>query len=372
MQIVGAAAFAPGILRFVGIMVRYFASGFAALALLYMLAGPAAAAGTQAATCHRGARGLGALQAAVAQARFVAYHPTAQQMWYGHADHADEASIKADLKALRPWFNGLVTYGVTHGSERIADVAAKLGYRAIILGVWDPHNHTEINNALAAAARHPKLVVGLAIGNEVVLSGRGTWGDLSYALARVRKRAPNLPLAITEPFDKYLDDPEAHSTLAAMDFMLTNVHPIFQPWFRGAKPANWADFVGKVGTLLQAKFCGPVIVKETGVPTGPKELHYTPQMQADFYSALQKRVPRKSRLHFVYFTAFDQRWHTYDADPKTGPHPEEGFWGMMSETRKPKLFLRSLPKLPVSKTAAPKITTPKTATKPAHGARIGR
>ena len=175
--------------------------------------------------CRAGGADLGRLQAAMARGRFIAYHPTGISFWYGKAGHASEASIHADLKALRPWFDGLITYSAGHGAEHVADIAAKLGYRAVIQGVWDPADRHEVASALAAYKRHPKLVVGLSLGNEVVLSKRGTWGDLGYALRRVRRFAPGLPLTATEDFAEFLDDPDARSTLAAMDFMMVNIHP---------------------------------------------------------------------------------------------------------------------------------------------------
>ena len=50
------------------------------------------------------------MSAAMAQGRFVAYQPTQIQMHDGQATKADEAGIRADLVALRPRFDGLVTY----------------------------------------------------------------------------------------------------------------------------------------------------------------------------------------------------------------------------------------------------------------------
>ena len=88
-------------------------------------------------------------------------------------------------------------------------------------------------------------------------------------MRRVRALAPDLPLTAPRPSPNSSTIRDAHSTLAAMDFMMVNIHPIFQSWFRRAQPFNWAQFVVRVTDMLAKKYCGPILVKETGVPTGP-------------------------------------------------------------------------------------------------------
>lgn len=297
--------------------------------------------------CHSEKVNLLPLRAAMAHGRFVAYHPTGIAFWYGKPTVASDDSIRRDLATLRPYFDGLITYSATHGAERVPDIAAELGFRAVLQGVWDPASRHEVGNALAAWKRHPGLIVGLSLGNEVVLSGRGTWGDLGYALRRVRKFSGNLPLTTTETFAGFLDDAEAHSTLAQMDFMMVNIHPIFEDWFRRAQPVNWADFVVKATNLLAGKYCGPILVKETGVPTGPLSSGYSGSMQRAFYRALEAQMKPRANQAFAYFSAFDLPWHAYDASfMPGGPHPEEAYWGLFTHKREPKPVMAGLARLP--------------------------
>ncbi|HEX5270845.1 MAG TPA: exo-beta-1,3-glucanase, partial [Gemmataceae bacterium] len=54
------------------------------------------------------------------------------------------SSIRADLEALRPAFDGLVLYGYSESSTpRIVAVARELKFRAILLAVWDPKSAAE-------------------------------------------------------------------------------------------------------------------------------------------------------------------------------------------------------------------------------------
>src|SRR4051812_48110250 len=49
------------------------------------------------------------------------------------------SSIRADLVALRPHFDGLILYGYHEAcTPRVAAIASELKFQAIILGVWNP------------------------------------------------------------------------------------------------------------------------------------------------------------------------------------------------------------------------------------------
>ena len=327
--------------------------------MLVLLPGAAAVPAAPVCAVHERARpALTRLRDVMADGRFVAFQPTALQVIDGRLTRASDHSIRADLAVLRPWFDGLVTYGVLNGAERIPDIAAELGYRAVIVGIWDPAVEREVANALAAADRNPGLVVGVGLGNEMVLGGRADWPDLERLLRRVRQLAPHLPLAVTETFASFLDDSSARGTLELMDFMLANVHPVFEPWFGGSGAPDRARFVVAVTERLAAAFCGPILVKETGVPTGPPELGYSPEQQRDFYRALETAFPPERQRAFAYFSAFDAPWRVHDFHPVPGWHPEEAFWGMFSDGRAPKPVMRGLPRLAAPDVAGAPAATP--------------
>jgi exo-beta-1,3-glucanase (GH17 family) len=316
-------------------------------AALLAWAGAASVAGA-AANCGRhpaAAPALARLQSSLRDARFIAYQPTQIRIVAGKSSRADDAGIHADLTALRSRFDALITYGTLNGADRVPDIAARLGYRAVILGVWDAGNAAEIKLALAAAARHPQLVQGLSLGNERVLAGTTSFAQLAQALAALRRTAPQLPLTTTEPFH-LLTQPAALPLLQDADFLLVNAHPVFQPWFRTAGDADAARFVVNVLHEVEQQYCGPVLVKETGVPTAPAALGYTVQRQASFYAELRVQLPGTTQHAFAYFSAFDAAWRVLDSHPTAGPQPQEGSWGLFDETRAPKPAALQLPLLP--------------------------
>jgi exo-beta-1,3-glucanase (GH17 family) len=310
-------------------------------AVLLLLASVAAGA---APVCHRPAKptALDTLRAVMASGRFIAYQPTQIRIYDGVPTQASEASIEADLKALRPFFDGLITYSSMNGAERVADVAAKLGFRAVIPGIWSFDDTREVGNALAAARRHPRLVVGLSLGNERIFARERTPEFVTQRLRLLRSQAGDLPLTTTEPFHIFIP-PAARTLLGEMDFMLANVHPVFQPWFQGATDADAARFVVNVMKELEAVHCGPVLVKETGVPTAPANMGYTPARQASFYAELRRQLPPSRERAFGYFSAFDAAWRVHDSHPGvTTPQPQEGSWGLFTEERQPKPAARAL------------------------------
>jgi exo-beta-1,3-glucanase (GH17 family) len=285
------------------------------------------------------------LRVAMAQGRFIAYQPTSLQVIDGRVTEADVASIRADLTQLRERFDGLITYDAIHGAQQIPEIAAALKFRALIIGVWDPGDERQLAAALEAARRFPRLVVGISLGNEVLFAHRSDPGALREVVTRVRERAPALALSTSEPFHIY-DQPAAAALLGQLDFLLLNVHPVFQPWFREAPDSTAAQFVVNVLAKLAPLACGPVLVKETGVPTAPASAGFTGARQAGFYRELRRLLPPSGTQAFAYFAAYDAPWRAYDTTGVPGAHPEEAYWGLYDAGRRPKAAARDLSALP--------------------------
>ena len=214
--------------------------------------------------------------------------------------------------------------------------------------MWDPGDERQLAAALEAARGFPHLVVGISLGNEMLFAHRSDPGALLEAITRVRERAPSVPLSTSEPFHVY-DQPAAAALLKRLDFLLLNVHPVFQPWFRESSDATAAQFVINVLGKLAPLACGPVLVKETGVPTAPVSAGFGEERQAGFYRELRRSLPPSGTQAFAYFAAYDAPWRAYDATGVPGApavHPEEAHWGLYDEARRPKAAARELPPLP--------------------------
>jgi exo-beta-1,3-glucanase (GH17 family) len=291
-----------------------------------------------------GAPALARLRTALSSGRFVAYQPTALRVVNGQVARADAASIRADLAVLRGKFDSLVTYDAVHGAESIPAIAAELRFRALIIGVWNPFEPGELDAALAAARAYPRLILGISLGNELLFGHRTDATALAALAAQLHARAPQLLVSVSEPFHVYRESGNT-ALLAQLNFLLPNVHPVFQPWFHGATEATSAQFVVNVVTGLSEGFCGPILVKETGVPTAPAAAGFSEAGQADFFRELRQRFPAARERAFAYFSAFDAPWRAQDVTPVGPARAEEAHWGLYDGARHPKPAARDLPAL---------------------------
>jgi exo-beta-1,3-glucanase (GH17 family) len=243
-------------------------------------------------------------------------------------------SIRADLEALRPAFDGLVLYGYHEASTpRVLAVAKDLKFRAVLLGVWDPRSAAELDGVAELARLYEKdFAVGVLVGNEGVTFKRYEAEDLPIAAARLRAKLPRtVPLATSEPLAAY----ENEAVRSFGDFLAPNIHPVFdRPQLGPDEAAAWAR---AEALKLARRTKKPVLLKETGLPHGGKEGH-TPATQKAFWSAYLKPgvvapvegAPHAWAFHGVAFEAFDLPWKA--AESKL---PVEKEWGLLSEKRQP-------------------------------------
>ncbi len=278
---------------------------------------------------------------AVRDLRFIAYTPTDFAIWNGQVKAASSARITQDLTRLRGDFQGLITYSCANGVEQVPGIAARLGFRAIIIGVWDISSNTELATAIDLARRYPQLIIGVAVGNETLLAKRQPWPVLERRLAELRRAVPKVAVTTSEPFYFYLDDTVA-GFLDAQDFLLPSVHPLYQPWFASASVETDVDFVVQVLNKLRMRTDKPILVKETGLPSGPGTGGFTPQRQAQFWQLLETRVKPDEQRAVAAFEAFDQPWKAANAAREFGLHPEESYWGFYDAQGQPKPVLKAL------------------------------
>jgi exo-beta-1,3-glucanase (GH17 family) len=182
-----------------------------------------------------------------------------------------------------------------------------------------------------------------------VFARRESFAALATLVISVRRRLPTIAISTTEPFHIFYGSGSAE-LLHQLDFMLVIVHPVFQPWFRDAPDRNAAEFVVNVVGKLGDRYCGPILVKEVGVPTAPATAGFTPDRQASFFAELLTQFPRARGRSFAYFSAFDAPWRAFDAIALAQPapaqaHPEEAHWGLFDEQRRPKPVVARIPVL---------------------------
>jgi exo-beta-1,3-glucanase (GH17 family) len=242
------------------------------------------------------------------------------------------SSIRADLQALRPAFDGLVLYGYHEAcTPRILAVAKDLKFHAVLLAVWDPKSAGEVDGVAALVRQYEKdFTLGVLVGNEGLTFKRYEAEDLTIAAGRLRSKIPkSVAISTSEPLVGY----NQAFVRDFGDFVAPNIHPVFdRPQLGPSEAAAWTREQA-VALAVQTK--RPVILKETGFPHGGKTV-YTPETQKAFWAAYLKpglvERPAAAPQAWCYFgTAFDAfnlPWKTQ----ATGLQIER-YWGLFTEKR---------------------------------------
>lgn len=269
-------------------------------------------------------------------ARLIAYTPSKLDPRQEANQRAlSTSSIRADLEAIRPAFDGLVLYGYHESNTpRIVALAKSLKFRVVILGIWDPKSSAEIDGVADLARLFEKdLAVGVLLGNEGINFGRYEAEDLLIAEGRLRAKLPaGIPYGTSEPLGRY-KDPSALVRKFG-DFLAPNIHPVFdRPELKPEAAAAWARSEA-LALAKETKML--VILKETGMPHAGKP-EFTPETQKAFWLAHVKpglvvRFPGQAGGVYlgVAFEAFDLPWKS-----EASGLPIEKSWGLYSNDRKP-------------------------------------
>jgi exo-beta-1,3-glucanase (GH17 family) len=256
---------------------------------------------------------------------WVAYSPPSANPQQGVEATADD--IRQDVSILQgAKFTGLVTYGSSGlmGTE-FPRIAQEVGFKGLIMGIWDPSNQQEIAAAVAAAGN--PIVLGYCVGNEGLPEkeqpkGRYTLEQLT-AVIQSLQTLTGKPVTTAEQYGDYSDE----RLLKLGDWVFPTVHPYFYHVREPLAAVKWTkaaydDLKKRSGRL--------VLFKEVGLPTaGDEEGRMSEAAQEKYYTELAK-----TDVKFVYFEGFDQPWKTH--------LPIEPHWGIFKADRTPKLFAAKL------------------------------
>jgi exo-beta-1,3-glucanase (GH17 family) len=232
-------------------------------------------------------------------------------------------SLEADLQVLRQaGFDGLITYGSE--IDELPEVAYKLGFRAVLLGVWDPQSVSERMNVARAVRSNPHMIAGVIVGNEGLSTGRYTMDTLCKALEEIGT-ATGKPVSTTEPVDWILAEPKIAE---CSTFITVNAHPYFSGQRTPEKAAQWTLEAWKA---VRSRYPdAQLLFKEVGLPSGGAD-GLTEDVQKDYYIRLAR-----TDVVFSYFEAFD-------ATPRFKDALIEQFWGLWRSDRSPKGIVADLP-----------------------------
>ncbi|MBI3506860.1 MAG: glycosyltransferase [Proteobacteria bacterium] len=264
---------------------------------------------------------------------YIGYTPTGYTPFRIPNRAAWRDSIQGDLSLLRAAWRGVITYGMKDHLADVPDVAAEAGFERLLLGVYDVSNRDEMDSAVTAARRHPKMIRAVCLGNEGLLFKRYSLSQLEDAFARLREELPGVLLTTSEPIFSWGEK----RLFEAVDFCA----PIIHPWIHSENlkqdPEAAAIWVIQAAQRLQVLSGKPVLIKETGFPADGDA--YPDEHQAEFWDVLWREYGALTRkVHLATFEAFDNP----EKINFSAPRRWDNYWGIFDADRRPKAAYETL------------------------------
>ena len=173
--------------------------------------------------------------------------------------------IDTDLAILSRRFDCIRTYSVA-GLEAVPTYAEKYGLK-VLLGAWisgDPVlSQQEVTRVIELAKRHPAIIRGIVVGNEVLLRRDVTGPELVGYIRQVKSALPDIPVTYADVWEFWLKHPEV---APATDFVLIHILPYWEddPVAIDQTMAHVRKIREKLALKIPDK---EIIIGETGWPS---------------------------------------------------------------------------------------------------------
>ncbi len=247
-------------------------------------------------------------------------------------DEPTVAQIEADLRVLSGKAYAVRTYSTLGTLGRVPELARRHGMK-VMLGAWLDtdleRNSREIEAAIRLANRS-RNVSRIIVGNEAVLRGDVTLGNLAASLDRVRA-ATRQPVSTAEPWHVWIRYPELASHV---DFIA--VHML--PYWEGVEAESAVGYVAdKLGELRATFPDKAIVIGEVGWPSEGRTRASAVASIANEALFLRRFLDYAERHDYEYFVmeAFDQPWKTA-SEGKAG-----AYWGVYDADRQQKFAFRA-------------------------------
>jgi len=252
--------------------------------------------------------------------------------------YPSEEQIRKDLHLLSSRVDSVRTYSVEKSLGSIPRLANESGMD-VMLGVWisadTDRNWREIAALRKIVAERPGNIVGIVVGNEVLLRREITSDALAYYVDVVRQVAPHIPITVAETWDIWAANPKL---AGHVDFITAHV----LPYWEGIPAWKAPDYVFERYDQLQRQFnTQEIVLGEVGWPSeGRQRFGAQPslQNQAKFLRKFLDQATARDANYFV-LEAFDQIW-------KTDEGAVGRYWGIYNAAREAK-FPFAAPVTPV-------------------------
>jgi exo-beta-1,3-glucanase (GH17 family) len=179
--------------------------------------------------------------------------------------HIGADQIAQDLAQLAKITDCVRTYSVDNGLDQVPELAAKAGLK-VIQGIWLGSNRlnnlAQISTVVRLTKEFPGAIRSVVVGNEVLLRGEMTSGDLA-AIIRSVKVQVDVPVTYADVWEYWLRNREVYD---AVDFVTIHILPYWEDFPIRAKHAS--AHVDAIRRRMAVAFPGKeILIGETGWPS---------------------------------------------------------------------------------------------------------
>jgi exo-beta-1,3-glucanase (GH17 family) len=249
----------------------------------------------------------------------------------------DAAQIDDDLARLAPLTECVRTYSTEFGFDQVAGIAERHGLK-VIQGVWlgreRARNRVEIETAIALAQRYPGTVRALVAGNEVLLRGELSAGDLSALIREIKGRVA-VPVTYADVWEFWLRN---RAVADAVDFVTIHILPYWEDIPVAAEDA--AAHVGDIHRRVAEAFPGKeILLGEVGWPSAGRMREGALPSPVDQARVIEDvlALAKRDRFRASVIEAFDQPWKR-QLEGTVGGH-----WGLLDGASRAPKFVWGLP-----------------------------
>jgi glucan 1,3-beta-glucosidase len=236
--------------------------------------------------------------------------------------HVSAAQIDEDLALLSRYTDCIRTYSIENGLDQVPAIAAHHGLK-VMQGLWLSNkaekNRHQVETVVALAKAFPNTINAVIVGNEVLLRGDLSVGDLEGFIRTVKAQV-TMPVSYADVWEFWLRNRDLQ---AAVDFVTIHILPYWEDFPLPASIA--AAHVDAIRRQIAAAIPNrEIFIGEVGWPSAGRMREGalpSPSNQARVISETMTLAQRENfRVNVI--EAFNQPWKRW-LEGATG-----GYWGI--------------------------------------------
>lgn len=254
--------------------------------------------------------------------QYVSYSPYHTSVNPKDVESIPAYQIRRDLERVAAVSNGVRTYSVAGGQDRVPAIAADLALD-VVLGAWigdtESRDREEVE-AVAELTRANRNVRSVLVGNEVLLRKERTVDELIALIREVKRQVP-VPVSTSEIWYLWLQNPEL---VSAVDYI--SVHIL--PYWEGVGADQAVSFTMERLQELREAYPGKkIVISEFGWPSQGYNNRDAVPGELTQATVIRDFIAEAGRQGFEYniIEAFDQPW-------KSNEGSVGAYWGLFDNT----------------------------------------